>query len=97
METHDVIKRPVITEQSMYATDDKKYTFEVDTRASKTEVRQAVEKIFDVDVKKVNILNTARKPKRMGRYEGLTKKRRKAIITLTEASNDIDVFGEDEE
>lgn len=97
METHDVIKRPVITEQSMYATDDKKYTFEVDTRASKTEVRQAVEKIFDVDVKKVNILNTARKPKRMGRYEGLTKKRRKAIITLTEASNDIDVFGDEEE
>jgi len=97
METHDVIKRPVITEQSMYASEDKKYTFEVDTRATKTEVRKAVEKLFDVAVKKVNISNTARKPKRMGRYEGYTKKRRKAIVTLTEASNDIDLFGEEEE
>ncbi|WP_440483668.1 50S ribosomal protein L23, partial [Salmonella enterica] len=75
---------------SMYASEDKKYTFEVDTRATKTEVRKAAEKLFDVDVKKVNISNTARKPKRMGRYEGYTKKRRKAIVTLTEDSNDID-------
>lgn len=97
MDARDVILRPVITEASMYAMDDKKYTFEVNTRANKTQVKQAVEELFDVDVKKVNITNTARKPKRMGRYEGFTKKRRKAIVTLTEASNDISLFAEEEE
>lgn len=97
MSAHDIIKRPVITEQSMYAMEDKKYTFEVDTRATKVQVRKAIEELFGVEVKKVNILNTARKPKRMGRYMGYTKKKRKAIVTLTEASKDIEIFGEDEE
>lgn len=97
MSAHDIIKRPVITEESMYAMEDKKYTFEVDTRATKVQVRKAVEELFDVEVKKVNIMNTARKPKRMGRYMGYTKQKRKAIVTLTEGSNDIDIFGDDEE
>ncbi len=97
MSAHDIIKRPVITEESMYAMDDKKYTFEVDTRATKTQVKKAVQELFDVEVKKVNIMNTARKPKRMGRYMGYTKRKRKAIVTLTEASKDIEIFGEDEE
>ncbi len=97
MSAHDIIKRPVITEESMYAMEDKKYTFEVDTRATKVQVRKAVEELFGVEVKKVNIMNTARKPKRMGRYMGYTKQKRKAIVTLTEASNEIEIFGEDEE
>lgn len=97
MSVHDIIKRPVITEESMYAMEDKKYTFEVDTRATKTQVKKAVEELFGVEVSKVNIMNTARKPKRMGRYMGYTKRKRKAIVTLTEASNDIEIFGEDEE
>lgn len=92
MDAHDVIKRPIVTEVSMLATEDKKYTFEVDLRANKTEVKQAVEKIFDVKVKKVNIANTPGKLKRQGRYSGLTRKRRKAIITLTESSNEIQIF-----
>ncbi|MFL2123554.1 50S ribosomal protein L23 [Marinilactibacillus psychrotolerans] len=97
MNARDVILRPIITEASMNAMDAKKYTFEVDVRAKKTTVKQAIEEIFDVKVKKVNILNTARKPKRMGRYMGYTKKCRKAIVTLTPESNDITLFGEEDE
>ncbi len=61
MELLDVIKRPVITEKSMLAMDEKKYTFEVDTRANKTLVKQAVESAFDVKVANVNILKRASK------------------------------------
>ncbi|HDT7782552.1 TPA: 50S ribosomal protein L23 [Enterococcus faecium] len=88
----DVIKRPVITEKSMLAMDDKKYTFEVDTRANKTLVKQAVEAAFDVKVKNVNIVNVRAKFKPMGKYAGYTKKRRKAIVTLTEDSKEIQLF-----
>ncbi|APZ50098.1 50S ribosomal protein L23 [Jeotgalibaca sp. PTS2502] len=95
MELHDVILRPVITEASMLAMDEKKYTFEVDVRANKTLVKQAIEKVFDVEVKNVNIMNVRGKLKRMGRYQGYTKKRRKAIVTLTEASKTIELFDEE--
>ena len=94
MDAREVILRPVITEQSVYAMDDKKYTFIVDPRANKTHVKKAIEELFDVDVKKVNIMNTARKPKNMGRYKGFKKGRKKAIVTLTAASADIEIFGE---
>lgn len=90
----DVIKRPIVTERSMLAMDSKKYTFEVDTRANKTLVKQAVEATFDVKVKKVNIMNIRPKFKRMGKYAGYTKKRRKAIVTLTEDSKEIQIFNE---
>ncbi|MFD2729298.1 50S ribosomal protein L23 [Enterococcus camelliae] len=88
----DVIKKPVITEKSMLAMDEKKYTFEVDTRANKTLVKQAVEAAFGVEVKNVNIINVRPKFKRMGKYVGYTKKRRKAVVTLTEASKEIELF-----
>lgn len=89
----DVIKRPLITEKSMLAMDEKKYTFEVDTRANKTLVKQAVEAAFaDVKVKNVNIINVRPKFKRMGKYAGYTKKRRKAIVTLTNDSKEIEIF-----
>ena len=86
----DVIKRPVITEKSMNAMEENKYTFEVDTRANKTLVKQAVEAAFDVKVKDVNIVNVRPKFKRMGKYAGYTKKRRKAIVTLTSDSKAIE-------
>ncbi|MBO0477226.1 50S ribosomal protein L23 [Vagococcus sp. DIV0080] len=92
MELIDVIKRPVITEASVAAMDEKKYTFEVDTRANKTLVKQAVESIFDVKVEKVNIMNVKPKFKRMGKYAGYTKKRRKAIVKLTSDSKEIQIF-----
>ncbi|MDN6625884.1 MAG: 50S ribosomal protein L23 [Pisciglobus halotolerans] len=92
MEARDVILRPIITEKSMLEQDNKKYTFEVDTRANKTHIKQSIEEIFGVDVRTVNILNVRGKMKRMGKYSGYTKKRRKAIVTLTEESKDIELF-----
>ncbi|MGL4644581.1 MAG: 50S ribosomal protein L23 [Vagococcus fluvialis] len=92
MEFTDVIKRPVITEASVAAMDEKKYTFEVDTRANKTLVKQAVEAAFGVKVEKVNIMNVKPKFKRMGKYGGYTNKRRKAIVKLTKDSKEIQIF-----
>ncbi|KRM78769.1 hypothetical protein FC84_GL000247 [Lapidilactobacillus dextrinicus DSM 20335] len=92
MAVHDIIIRPIVTEQSMSIMDQKKYTFEVDVHANKVAVRQAIEKIFGVKVKEVNILNVRGKKKRYGRYEGYTKKRRKAIVTLTPDSDEIKIF-----
>ncbi|KRF49542.1 50S ribosomal protein L23 [Bacillus sp. Soil531] len=88
----DIIKRPVITERSTDLMDEKKYTFDVDVRANKTEVKDAIEKIFDVKVEKVNIMNYKGKFKRVGRYSGLTNRRRKAVVTLTQESNEIEFF-----
>jgi large subunit ribosomal protein L23 len=88
----DIIKRPVITENSMNLTAEKKYTFEVDVKANKTEVKDAIEAIFGVKVAKVNIMNYKGKFKRVGRYSGLTNRRRKAIVTLTPDSKDIELF-----
>ncbi len=92
MDAQDVIKRPVITEASMVAQENKKFTFEVDVRASKTEVKKAVEEMFDAKVKKVNIMNVRGKLKRQGKFAGYTKKRRKAIVTLTADSKEIQFF-----
>lgn len=75
--------------------DDKKYTFDVLLTATKTQVRNAVEEIFDVKVKNVNIMNVRGKDKRVGRYTGKTACRRKAIVTLTNDSNDIKIFQDD--
>ncbi|WP_396278927.1 50S ribosomal protein L23 [Bacillus paralicheniformis] len=88
----DVLKRPVITERSADLMTEKKYTFEVDVRANKTEVKGAVEQIFGVKVEKVNIMNYKGKFKRVGRYSGMTNKRRKAIVKLTEDSKEIEIF-----
>ena len=66
MDARDIIKRPVITERSTDLMADKKYTFEVDVRANKTQVKDAVEEIFGVKVEKVNIMNYKGKFKRMG-------------------------------
>ena len=88
----DVLKKPVLTEKSLaLQTEENKYTFDVDLDANKTEVKIAVEKLFNV---KVNIMNVKPKAKRMGRYEGKTNKRRKAIVKLAEG-NSINYFDED--
>ncbi|AMB93829.1 50S ribosomal protein L23 [Aerococcus sanguinicola] len=92
MTAHDIIKRPVITEASMDAMDENKYTFEVDVNANKAAVKHAIEEIFDVTVVKVNIMNVKGKLKRMGRYAGYTRKTRKAIVTLAEGDA-IEIFG----
>ncbi|MHC9533376.1 50S ribosomal protein L23 [Dellaglioa sp. BT-FLS60] len=94
MESRNVILRPVITEAAMDRMADKVYTFDVDTRATKIEVKKAIEDIFSVKVVKVNIMNVKGKLKRQGRYAGYTKKRRKAIVTLTADSKEIQLFEE---
>ena len=95
MDVRDVILRPVVTEASMAEMDNKRYQFDVDVRATKTQVKNAVEKVFNVKVAKVNIMNIKGKKKRMGRYEGYTKKCRKAIVTLTADSDEIKLFAEE--
>ncbi|MFT4415722.1 50S ribosomal protein L23 [Fredinandcohnia humi] len=88
----DIIKSPVITERSSDLMAEKKYTFEVDVRSNKTEVKDAIEQIFGVKVEKVNIMNYKGKFKRVGRYSGYTNRRRKAIVKLTADSKEIEFF-----
>ena len=89
----DIIKRPIITEQSMEAAAAKKYTFEVAKDANKIEIAKAVEEIFGVKVAKVNTLNMQGKTKRMGRYpEGRRANWKKAMVTLTADSKTIEFF-----
>ena len=91
----DVLKKPVLTEKSLLLQqNENKYTFDVDLTANKTEVKVAVEKMFDVKVDSVNIMNVKPKTKRMGRYVGKTKRRRKAIVKLKEGYS-INLFGEE--
>ena len=84
---YDIIKRPIITEQSMAETEAKKYTFEVAKSANKIEIAKAVEEIFGVKVAKVNTLNMQGKEKRTGRPSW-----KKAMVTLTEDSKTIEFF-----
>ena len=91
-EPRDIIKRPVITENSADLMAEKKYTFEVNPKANKTEVKDAVELIFGVKVEKVNTLNLKGKFKRQGRYGGYRSDRKKAIVQLSEDSKDLDFF-----
>ena len=86
---YDVILKPVVTEKSM----DKKYTFLVHPEANKAMIKEAVEKMFPgTEVKTVNTMNNDGKTKRRGRTEGKTVKTKKAIVTLTENSKEIEVF-----
>ena len=90
---YDVILKPVITEKSMNAMAEKKYTFLVHPEATKSQIKEAVEKMFPgTEVKTVNTMNNDGKTKRRGRTEGKTVKTKKAIVTLTENSKEIEVF-----
>ena len=91
---YDVIIRPIITENSMDMAADKKYVFKVAKDCNKTEVRKAIEEIFGVDVAKVNIMNVSGKRKRLGRTFGTTSSYKKAVVTLTPDSKEIEIFQE---
>ena len=80
----EIIKAPVITEKSQAAQAEGKYTFKVDPKATKLEIKAAVEKIFNVKVTDVRTMNVKPKKRRVGRYTGLTKRTKKAIVTLAE-------------
>lgn len=84
----DIIKAPIITEKSADLADNKNtITFSVDVKANKTQIKQAIENIFDVKVESVNTINVKPKKKRVGRYEGKTNKVKKAIVKLKEGSS----------
>ena len=89
---HDVIVRPIITEDSMDRLADKKYTFEVAPGSNKIEIKRAVEEIFKVQVAKVNTITVPSKEKRVGYHVGKTSEWKKAIVTLTEDSKGIEFF-----
>ncbi len=89
---YEIIRKPIITEKSMAGVANKVYTFEVSKNSNKTHVKLAVEELFDVNVAKVNIINTKKKPKRVGKYAGYKSGYRKAIVTLTENSKGIEGF-----
>ena len=80
----EIIKAPVITEKSQIAKSEGKYTFKVDPKANKTEIKSAIEKIFKVKVTSIKTLNEKPKKRRVGRYTGLTNRSKKAIVTLAE-------------
>ena len=89
---YDVLKRPVVTERSMDDSAEKKYTFIVDKRANKTEIKDAVEAAFGVQVVKVYTANFDGKLKRQGRTAGYTPSYKKAIVKLSESSKTIEFF-----
>ncbi len=87
----DIIKAPIITEKSAnIASDERTYVFKVDVKANKSQIKDAIEKIFNVKVEKVNTVNVHPKKKRVGRYAGMTNKYKKAIVTLVNG-NKIDL------
>ena len=90
---YDVILRPVVTEKSMNEMAEKKYTFYVHTDATKVQIKQAVEKMFEgTKVAKVNTMNLNGKTKRRGYTVGKTNNRKKAIVQLAEDSKEIEIF-----
>lgn len=92
MTAYDIIIKPVVTERSMENMESKRYTFKVDTRANKSEIKKAIETIFGVKVKQVNTMNITGKKKRMGANVGKRPDWKKAIVTLTEDSKEIEFF-----
>lgn len=88
----DIIIKPIITEESMMGTADRKYTFQVAKDANKIEIAKAVEELFGVEVSKVNTISVRGKFRRQGRVGGYTASSKKAIVTLTEKSKGIEFF-----
>ncbi len=92
MLSSEIIKRPIITEKSMQLVEkENKYTFVVDKRANKIQIKKAVEELFEVKVLSVNVLNLKPKKKRVGRYEGYKSEIAKAVVTL-DKDNNIEIF-----
>ena len=92
MNAYDIIKKPLLTEKSYAGIPIKKYSFIVDTRATKTQIKAAVEELFKVRVEKVNTVNVRGKYKRQGKTEGYTSKSKKAYVQLKEGEKAISFF-----
>ena len=87
----DIIRKPIISEKSYDLTEQRKYTFEVDKRATKPQIRMAIEEIFNVDVTSVNTMNRLGKVKKQGWTSGRRPSWKKAIVTLREGDK-IEIF-----
>lgn len=92
MTPQEIIIQPLITERSMDGMEQKKYSFKVAKKATKSEVKKAIEKLFDVQVKKVNTMIMPGKTKRVGVHTGRTSDWKKAVVTLTKESKTIEFF-----
>ena len=86
MNNYDIIFAPIITEKTAMMEAERKYAFKVDVRANKTQIKQAIEKIFNVKVESINTLNNHPKDRRVGRYTGKTNRYKKAIVKLAEGN-----------
>jgi len=92
MDPYEILKRPVITEKSGFQSDNlNRYTFEVDARANKRQIKEAVEQVFSVEVISVNVMNVRGKQRRWGRIVGRTQDWKKAVVTLA-PNNSIQFF-----
>lgn len=89
---YDIIIAPIVTETSMENTEERKYTFKVDRAANKVEIKDAIEKIFDVKVISVNTMTVKGKKKRQGRFVGYRPTWKKAIVKLSDDSKEIQFF-----
>lgn len=87
MNYRDIIKAPIITEKTAKLKENNMYVFSVDIKANKTQIKTAIEKIFNVKVESVNTINVKPKKKRVGRYVGKTNKVKKAIVKLNKDSS----------
>ena len=83
----DIIIKPVVTEKTTALMEENKYVFYVNKKSNKSEIKNAIQKLFDVKVEKVRTMNLRGKFRRMGRYEGYTSSRKKAIVTLQEGDS----------
>ena len=92
MKAQDIVIKPILTEKGYDGIASKKYTFKVAKGANKTQIKMAVEELFEVKVASVNTCNVRGKLKRMGRNEGLTSSYKKAVVQLTEDSKPIEYF-----
>ena len=92
LKSHDIIRKPVITEKSMTAMAEKKYTFIVHISANKVQIKKAVEEVFGVKVADVKTMRTLGKTKRVGVHVGKRADQKKAVVTLTEDSKGIEFF-----
>lgn len=90
--SHDIIRKPVITEKTMTAMAENKYTFIVHINANKSQIKRAVEEVFDVKVDNVQTIRTMGKTKRMGVHVGKRADYKKAIVTLAKDSKGIEFF-----
>lgn len=92
MNSYDIIRKPILSEKSYDGIANLRYTFEVDVKATKTQIKRAVQEVFGVEVEKVNTINYDGKLKRMGRTEGRRSSYKKAIVQLKKTSKPIEFF-----